>query len=115
MAAALAVFSGIGWLAFDARLYWLMAVAAAFLALALAFPWVLMPINRLWSTLGHGLGWVNNHLLLGLFYFLFMVPLGLFMRLFGRDPMHRRLEPGTESYFTPISPRTDAETLRDMF
>ena len=114
-AGVFAVIAGVGWLAFDAQLYWALAVAGAFLVTALAAPWVLLPLNRLWAVFAHRLGGVNNYVVLGLFFYVFIVPAGLILRLLGRDPMSRGFDAKAPTYWTPVTRRTDAETLRDMF
>lgn len=114
-AAVFAVIAVVGWLAFGAMLVWAAAVSAGFLLVALAVPLLLLPLNRLWAGFAHRLGMVSNFLLLGLFFFLFILPAGLLMRIFGHDPMQRAFKPEEDSYFTPVDRQTDSETLRDMF
>lgn len=114
-AAVVAVIALVGWLAFDARLYWALAVAAVFLVTALAAPGVLLPLNRLWAVFARRLGGLNNYVVLGLFFYVFIVPAGLILRLLGRDPMSRAFDAKAPTYWTPVTRRTDAETLRDMF
>lgn len=114
-ATVFAVIAGVGWLAFDAVLYWAMAVSAVLLVIALALPGILLPFNRLWSVFAHRLGHVNNYVLLGLFFYLMVLPAGLVGRLLGWDPMHRVLRPKANTYWTPVERHTDAETFRDMF
>ena len=69
---------------------WLAVLSAVFIIVSLAIPVALLPLNRVWHGIALLLGYVTNHLLLGTFYFLIVLPLGLTMRLFGNDPMHRR-------------------------
>ncbi len=114
-AGVFAVIAGVGWLAFDARLYWALAVAGAFLVTALAVPWVLLPLNRLWAVLARRLGRVNNYVVLGLFFYVFVVPAGFILRLLGHDPMCRGFDSKAPTYWAPVTRQTDAETLRDMF
>ncbi len=114
-AAVFAAIAGVGWLAFDARLYWVMAAAGLFLVTALTVPWVLLPLNRLWTVFARRLGRLNNYVVLGLFFYVFIVPAGLILRLLGRDPMSRAFDAKAPTYWTPVTRQTDAETLRDMF
>ncbi|MBO6518889.1 MAG: hypothetical protein JJ900_12690 [Rhodospirillales bacterium] len=95
--------------------YWPFIVAAVFAILALAVPGVLLPLNRLWSWFGGKLGHINNKLVLGLFYILFMIPFGLVMRLIGRDPMARKIGGEQESYWQQPARQLDRDTLRDMY
>ncbi len=114
-AAVFAAISGVGWLAFDAVLYWPWAVSAFFLAVALGAPGLLLPLNRLWAGFAHRVGQGSNFLLLGLFFNLFILPFGLMLRLLGRDPMNRKIDEKADSYWSPIKRKTDADTFRDMF
>jgi len=112
--AVFAVIFAVGWLAFDARLYWALWVAGAFAVPALVAPGVLLPLNRLWGWFAGRLSTVNNYLLLGLFLYVIVTPMGVMMRLFGHDPMQRRLR-RQGSYWTPIRRGTSADVMKDMF
>ncbi len=114
-AAVFAVLGAVGWLAFDARPYWAAAVAIAFAILALAAPGSLLPLNRLWGAFARQLGHFNNYVLLGLFFYGFVFPVGLVMRTVGSDPMHRKLEPEAKSYWRAVERHTTVETFKDMF
>jgi hypothetical protein len=48
--------------------------------------------------IGHVLGWINTRIILGVVFFIIFAPVALFMRLFGKDPMHRRLDATAETY-----------------
>ncbi len=50
------------------------------------------------------IGYVVSFVLLAAFYFLLLAPLGLFFRLFGRDPLCRRFDPNTKSYWSRRQP-----------
>ena len=114
-AVALTVITGVVWLIAGQVVETLLYIAGGFLVFALVAPAVLFPLNRLWGWFAHKLGTVNNHLLLGLVYGLAIIPAGLIMKLFRRDPMHRRLGAEAGSYFVPVGRHTNAETLRDLF
>ena len=114
-AAVFAVVGAVGWLAFDARPYWAMAVATAFATLALAAPGSLLPLNRLWGAFARQLGHVNNYAVLGLFFYVFVFPVGLVMRTVGGDPMHRKPKPEAKSYWRPVERHATVETFKDMF
>ena len=45
------------------------------------------------------LGWINTRLILGIFFYLILTPVGLIMRLFGRDPLHRKLDRKATTYW----------------
>ncbi len=72
--------------------------AAILIAPALAFPSVLRGPWFLWTKLGLVLGWINQRIVLTLIFYVIVMPIGLVMRLFGRDPMARGFEPDRGSY-----------------
>jgi len=45
------------------------------------------------------IGLVVSFVLMAAFYFLLLTPLGLLFRLIGRDPLRRKFNPGTKSYW----------------
>lgn len=106
---------GIAWLFLELTLIWPLVVAALFGLTSLTVPWILLPLNRLWHVLAYRLGNLVNYVVLGIFYFLFFVPVGLVLRVFRWDPMNRTTSPQTGSYWSDVQRRTNAETLRDMF
>ena len=114
-AIALAVLAGILWLIFDVLFQGLLIATAVFVILSLLAPGLLLPVNRIWTVFAGRLGGLNNYLILGIVYVLLIVPVGLFMRLIGRDLMKRKIEPDAKSYLAPVSRQTDAETMRDIF
>ena len=83
---------------------WPFAPAALALGFALLAPRLLAPLNRLWTRFGHLLAKVSNPLVLGLLFFVLVTPMGLAMRVFGKDPLRRRLEPDAPSYWIPRPP-----------
>ncbi len=114
-AALFAVLAVVGWLGFDARPYGSLAVAAGFVTIALLAPGVLLPLNRLWGVVTGKLGHIVNFVFLAMFFYGFIMPLGLIFRLMGRDSMARRIGSKDTTYWTRVTRHTDESTLRDMF
>jgi hypothetical protein len=50
------------------------------------------------------IGYVVSFILLAAFYFLLLTPLGLFFRLIGRDPLCRKFNSNTKSYWLTRKP-----------
>jgi hypothetical protein len=65
---------------------------------ALLIPSTLRPVYTTWMKVGHAIGWVNTRIILGLLFYVLVLPMGLIMRLFGKDPMARRLDKAASSY-----------------
>jgi len=106
---------GVAWFGFGKRLDSLVWIAFAFAALALTIPWLLLPLNRLWQRFAYVLGMVNNRLILGAFFYLFIGPVGFILRRAGRDPMQRHIDPRAASYWRPVNRQPDSENFKDLF
>jgi len=72
--------------------------------LGLAFPKANKPLFVGLAILAFPIGFVLSYVILGTLFFVVIAPTGMAMRLFGRDPMKRRLEPEAETYWTPADP-----------
>jgi hypothetical protein len=114
-ATALAVLTGILWLIFGILFRGLLIAASIFAVLAAISPGILLPINRIWMAFAGRIGALNNFLILGLVYYIAIFPVGLLMRLIGRDPMQRKIDPNAQTYLTPVERQTDPDTLGDIF
>jgi Saxitoxin biosynthesis operon protein SxtJ len=76
-----------------------LAIAVGFLAVALVRPKWLALLNRLWTRFGLILGMIVSPIVLALMFFLVVTPVGLLMRLTGKDPLRLRPDSGTGSYW----------------
>ena len=75
------------------------ALSGLFLMLAaLVVPRSLGPLRRGWVAVGEGIAWLVTRFSLILVYYGLILPFGMGMRFFGRDPMNRKFEPAAESY-----------------
>ncbi|MGH7813892.1 MAG: SxtJ family membrane protein [Candidatus Binataceae bacterium] len=94
--------------------YWPWIVAGILWLFALAAPAQLRGVQRGWMGLGEALGWFNSRVILTLAFMIFVAPIGMLMRMFGRDRMERRFEPNRESYRTPSKPSA-AQTMEHPY
>jgi len=67
-------------------------------AWALLAPTTLKPIYAGWMKFGNVMNWINTRLILGIIFYGLILPFGLVMRLFGKDPMRRKLDSSMPSY-----------------
>ena len=115
-AAFCAVMAGLGWWKGRPHAPYWTAGALVFVAVALARPSLLGPLNRAWARLGLLLFHVVNPVVMFLLYGLAIVPVGGVMRLLGKDPLRLRFEPEAASYWIPREPPGPApETMKDQF
>ncbi len=87
----------------DIRL-WATVLGGSLVLLGIVAPSLLRHPYRAWMALAYVLGWINTRLILGVVYYLVFTPVSLGMRLLGKDPMNRKLDPNARSY------RTQSET-----
>jgi hypothetical protein len=94
--------------------WWALALAVLLIGPALTWPRALRPLYTGWMAIGGVLGWINTRILLSaLFYTLFPL-VAAFLRLSGKDPMRRRLEPDASTYRMPRQPRP-ATHMKNQF
>ncbi len=82
----------------------LLGIGATLMLVAWLKPSLLGPLNRLWFEFGLLLHKLISPVVLGLIYLTSVVPVGLAMRMFGKDPLRRRFEPELQSYWIPRDP-----------
>jgi hypothetical protein len=84
--------------------HYTLPVAAVFLVVALTVPAILAPLNRLWLKIGLLLFKVVNPIVMGLLFFATITPIGLVMRLSGKDFLRLRLDKSAKSYWIDRAP-----------
>ncbi len=80
------------------------SLGGSLLLLAAAAPALLAGPHRAWLAFARALGRVNSAVFLFLTFFLVLTPLGIVLRLFGRDELRRR-GPAPTSMWTPYPGR----------
>jgi hypothetical protein len=92
-------------------LLWPLITALIFLLLAYVAPKILFVPNKLWFKLGLALGAVVAPVIMALVYFTTVVPIGLIMRLMGKDMLQQKLNKNAKSYWInrdqPMRPMKD--------
>ena len=78
---------------------WAISVSGVFLIATLLFPMVLRPLNRLWFKFGMLLGRIIAPIIMSFIFLIAVTPTALILRLFGKDPMNRKLSPTAVSYW----------------
>jgi hypothetical protein len=78
---------------------WFLTGGALFAVGGLVFRSLLRPIYIGWMKFAFVLGWVNTRLILGVFFYGILTPVGLGMRLFGWDPLTRKIDRKAKTYW----------------
>ena len=84
--------------------WWALGVAAILAVIAVIRPALLAVPNRMWGKLGVLLGNIVGPIALGVLFYGVVAPLGIIMRLTGKDPLRLKLAPGADSYWIPRKP-----------
>lgn len=93
---------------------WPFIVMAIFWVLAIFIPQVLKPINDIWIKVGNVLGWINSRIILGIMFFLLILPIGLILKLFGKDSMNRKFDSKLKTY-RRVTKQRNKENLEKPF
>ena len=96
------VFAALGilmWLRGRPAFPWLLTPGVGLMVLGLSLPKGLKPIYIAWMSLAIVLGFVVSHVILTVFFFLVITPVGLAARLFGKDFLGLRLNREAPSYW----------------
>jgi len=67
---------------------WALGIASIFLVLGFINSKILTPVKKSWIKLGEILGKIIAPIVMGLIYFLIITPIGLLMRLVGKDVLN---------------------------
>jgi hypothetical protein len=84
--------------------WWSVGVAAAFALISLVKPALLAGLNRLWMKLGILLGKVVSPIALGILFYVVITPIGVMIRLTGKDPLRLKFDADAKSYWIPREP-----------
>ena len=68
--------------------FWALIISAVFLILGLLKSKLLTPLNKLWFRFGIFLGKIISPIIMGFIFFLVVTPIGLIMRLLGKDVLN---------------------------
>ena len=98
-AVVFALVGGYLWWSSGELTWWPFAVAAVFLVLAYAKPSLLRWPNLLWFKFGMLLGSIIAPIVMALVYITTLVPMGLFIRLTGKDLLHIKFNRNASSYW----------------
>ena len=96
----------------DIHTRWLM-VAVLLLITAFFAPRLLSILNKLWFKFGLLLGAIITPLVMTVIYYVSVVPIGLLMKLSGKDILHLKINTKAESYW--IKRDEPVRSMKDQF
>lgn len=94
---------------------WALIIAGLFALPALVLPSVLTPLNAAWVKFGLFMHKIINPILMGLIFFLTVLPTGLMLKIFGKDPMRRKFDTEAESYWQERGDKVTKDSFDNQF
>ena len=91
---------------------WSLIVSLIFFVLGILNSKYLSPLNRLWYELGILLGKIFSPIIMLLIFFVVVTPIGLFMRLLGKDLLNLKKNEN-KSYW--IKKESTSQSMKDQF
>lgn len=100
------------WLGANSIPVWPWVVMGSFWLPALVAPQILQPVYTVWMKIGAILGWINTRIILGIVFFLVVVPIGLLMALMQRGHIREMASDSSTSLRQPSQPRPPSHVER---
>ena len=89
-------------------------IAIVFFAWGLIAPSTVRPFYRLWMRFGFFMNAIMTRLILGVVFYIVILPFGLAIRLRRRDPLHRNWDNEAQSYRV-VSCKTNTKQMEKPF
>jgi hypothetical protein len=95
---------------------WALGVSAAFLLLAAVYPAALHPLNLAAAKLAEVLHRIVSPVVSGLFFFVFLTPCAVLMRMFRKDPLRLNFDREAPTYWVNrTQPGPAPESMTNQF
>ncbi len=85
---------------------WSIIIALIFFILGIINSNLLSPLNKIWFKFGLQLGKIISPLIMGLIFFLVVTPIGLIMRLLGKDLLNLKLNKNKTYWVEKSDPKS---------
>ena len=92
---------------------WSVIISAVFLILGLINSKLLTPLNVLWFKFGMILGAIISPIVMGIVFFLVVTPIGLILRIMGKDLLNKKYDKEKETYW--IKREASIGTMKRQF
>ena len=74
-------------------------IAGSFISLGFLIPIILKPIYLVWMIFAVILGWFMTRVILNLLFYIIITPIGLFLRIIGKDLLDLKEKKNKKSYW----------------
>lgn len=90
-----------------------LALGFVFLLISLYFPKALILFYIVWVKLGEAIGYFVSKVILVLVFYLIVTPIGMLMRLFGKDLLNKKMNRKWDSYW--IARQEQPGTMKNQY
>jgi hypothetical protein len=116
MGIVLVLLGGLTWWRGKDYYYYFLGVAAAFILIGAAIPFLLKHIHKFWMTLAVLMTWVMTRVILSLLFYLGLTPIGFLAKLFRKDFLGLKFNKNTiHSYWIPKEKVKDRNNYERQF
>ena len=92
---------------------WSFIVSTILVIISFTFPKILRPFNKWWFKFGLLLRSVVSRIVIPLVFYLVVTPMGLLMRLLGKDFLGKKFKPDSSSYW--MDKNKERISMKDQF
>ena len=85
---------------------WSLVISLIFLILGVLNSKILSPLNKIWFKFGIFLGKIISPLVMGVIFFLVVTPIGLIMRLLGKDVLNLKFSDHKSYWIEKTGPKS---------
>ena len=85
---------------------WSLIISITFLILGLLNSKILAPLNKIWFKFGIFLGKIISPLIMGIIFFLVVTPIGLIIRLLGKDLLNLKYNKNKSYWIEKSGPKS---------
>ena len=78
-------------------------------------PKVLLPFQKLWMIFSVIIGWIMSRVILTILFYFVMSPIGLFLRIMGKDILNKKLDTSSTTYWISKTKNTDINRYSKQF
>ena len=86
--------------------FWSLIISIIFLILGLFNSKILKPLNILWFKFGIFLGKIISPIIMGIIFFFVVTPIGLIMRIFGKDVLNLKFSKNKTYWIEKTGPKS---------
>lgn len=95
----LLIFGGVLLILKKSGAIYILSLSPVLILSACFLPVFLKPFQKIWMSIAIILGWIMNHVILILFFYLIITPIALLARLFKKEFLQKKPDPSMKSYW----------------